>query len=344
MEAIGLTVRSYVPEPSKRKFPRASPLKFKTKGKSAFTSSKMATLEPRLLDRCIDKLKEALADWQIETDKPTPYALIADAGLTDKTKPKRLLIAIVPKQRFKDFEESDMFTSNGCSYRILACVDHDEVHLDCEEKEFESFFRKPDLYFETQWCDVGAQEQASELERKAREKKEAKRLRQKMGGEGGALQGGQQDCDEEELKAKAEAKKAREKEKKKNKQARKKEEEVLTNFFGVKKSEAGNRFWILTKTPRDKPSSSAADRAAATPRIFGRQAEVEEHEDECECDDCDEGEAEGAELEVLTMGDGDSVQDMARAVVRAKGKVMIGYPKVEEKKPSGGLKYLGRGL
>ncbi|KAK3647728.1 hypothetical protein LTR56_007957 [Elasticomyces elasticus] len=306
LEEKGLTVRLYVPQADKKKYP--SP--------SAKTQPEMSPI-----DRCIAALKTNIAENEIETDRPTPYALLGDAGMNWETRRKKVLVLIVQESRFKDFfapPQSEHFTSRGCDYEVFGTYSDDEVHWRCTDEEFISFFQESRGYYvECMYCDNAKAAEEREQEQERKERKAAKKLRQQQqqqlatGSQTNSFSAleDQPDAEDEAAEARAEAKRAKEKAKRKAQQARKKAKDEEAETLAADETRKPSTF-LLTSRPKKKHNPSSV------PRIFGSAGQDDEAAgDESDAEDVDE---EGAVCSLQYYGD--NIEDMINVIQAAQGE------------------------
>ncbi|KAK5715366.1 hypothetical protein LTR17_016800 [Elasticomyces elasticus] len=296
LEEKGLTVRLYVPQADKKKYPSPS-------------STSQPEMSP--IERCIYALKKNIADHKMETDRPTPYALLGDAGMNWETRRKKILVLIVQESRFKDFfapPQSEHFTSRGCDYKVFGTYSDNEVQWSCKTEEFMAFFQESRGYYvECMYCDDAKAAEEREQEQERKERKAAKKLRQQQQ----QLASGSQTNSFSALEDQgAEAKRAKEKAKRKAQQARKKAKEEADALAadGTRKPST----FLLTSRPKKKQNPSSV------PRIFGSAGEDGEAAgDESDAEDVDE-EGEVCSLQYY----GDNIEDMINVIQAAKGERM----------------------
>ncbi|KAK5690196.1 hypothetical protein LTR97_012384 [Elasticomyces elasticus] len=307
LEEKGLTVRLYVPQADKKKYP--SP--------SAKTQPEMSPI-----DRCIAALKTNIAENEIETDRTTPYALLGDAGMNWETRRKKVLVLIVQESRFKDFfapPQSEHFTSRGCDYKVFGTYSDDEVHWRCTDEEFMSFFQESRGYYvECMYCDDAKAAEEREQEQERKERKAAKKLRQQQqqqqlatGSQTNSFSAleDQPDAEDEAAEARAEAKRAKEKAKRKAQQARKKAKDEEAETLAADETRKPSTF-LLTSRPKKKHNPSSV------PRIFGSAGQDDDPAgDESDAEDVDE---EGAVCSLQYYGD--NIEDMINVIQAAQGE------------------------
>ncbi|KAK5678050.1 hypothetical protein LTS10_009219 [Elasticomyces elasticus] len=298
LEEKGLMVRLYVPQADKKKYPSPS-------------AKNQPEMSP--IDRCIAALKTNIAENEIETDRPTPYALLGDAGMNWETRRKKVLVLIVQESRFKDFfapPQSEHFTSRGCDYKVFGTYSDDEVHWRCTDEEFMSFFQESRGYYvECMYCDDAKAAEEREQEQERKERKAAKKLRQQQQQQ--QLASGSQTNSFSALEDQgAEAKRAKEKAKRKAQQARKKAKEEV-DALAADETRKPSTF-LLTSRPKTKHNPSSV------PRVFGGAGEYDEAaNDESDAEDVDE-EGEVCSLQYY----GDNIEDMINVIQAAKGERM----------------------
>lgn len=163
LEKKGFTVRSWVPESTKSKFPSRG-LIFKT--------------EKSRSSRCRETLQHEIGKWEIENDIPAQYALLGDAGTVDKRdKRKRVLVAILAESEFRrHFEQNhEVFTFNGCSYEIFGAYHEGRVRWNCDDEKFVSYFFEGGDKVTCHFYDAKTAFEAEREEARKRQKKEAKK-------------------------------------------------------------------------------------------------------------------------------------------------------------------------
>jgi len=180
MEAMGLTVRNYVAEAPKTRFPSRRSKTFK-KQKS-------------ILTRCKEVLHHVIQKHEVDTDNGTSigHALIADAGTArgkGKSIRKRLLVITTD---FEDWDaviydsgEENMpktYNVNGVEYKLLGHYSDDHVQFECDDQEVESYFnleKKGEEVDVTFFDNVKRKAQLA-LEKERKDKKEAKKHRRQL--------------------------------------------------------------------------------------------------------------------------------------------------------------------
>ncbi|KAK5120295.1 hypothetical protein LTR85_006501 [Meristemomyces frigidus] len=214
MEKLGLTVRSWAPEGTKSKFPSRR-LVF---GK-----------EKSFLDKCQKTMHDAVVNYEIETDEPIPYALLADPA-TDGKHEKHLLVVIVDAGYFEAIlaNAEQVVTTNGCQYKVIGFY-HDAKTQFNEDEVAKSFFTKGGEHVEAQFYNHMKHMAEVAAEAARQEKKAAKKHRRQQtaasitttSSNANSLSNPHEEGDKD-AEARAEAKREKERAKKKAYQARRK--------------------------------------------------------------------------------------------------------------------------
>ncbi|KAK3109473.1 hypothetical protein LTR53_017247 [Teratosphaeriaceae sp. CCFEE 6253] len=282
METLGLTVRSYIEGPTKSKLP---PRKFTVSQEKTYAA------------RCVEALKKAIAQHELDTDRPTPYALLADAGGGDTKKgarsSKTLLVIILPEMEFKDFFEQDYeyFTSNECRYKVFGTYHDDKVKWHCGDAEFTAFFHSPSAEVVIRVFDGIERQQTRQRELDKKAKRGAQKMKRQLriaAGEPGNADSvlEQDDGEGNDAEARVEAKKARERVKRKAQQARRKasraaaeaaEEAASEGTEGAEETVKCRSFLTMANLKLTREAlgllnlrrASSDDDTDATPRVFG---------------------------------------------------------------------------
>ncbi|KAK4901371.1 hypothetical protein LTR27_001929 [Elasticomyces elasticus] len=295
LEEKGLTVRLHVPQADKEKYPSPS-----------------STFQPEMspIDSCVRALKKNIAENDIATDRPTPYALLADGGWVKEIRRNRILVALVQKKEFDLFLEHKLehFTSNDCKYKVFGTYSDDTVRWDIDDEEFMKFFQTSrDYHVECKyWDDVATTEKYNQ-EQEKKERKAAKKLRQQQQQTASGSQSNSFSALEDQG---AEAKRAKEKAKRKAQQARKKAKEEI-DALAADETRKPSTF-LLTSRPKKKHNPSGV------PRIFGRAGE--DGKDEADENDAEDVDEEGAVCSLQYYGD--NIEDMINVIQAAKGERM----------------------
>ena len=377
LERIGLTVRSYVPEPeadAKKKFKK--PTVAAILGAAQVPQDTMASYG--LI------MQTAIASLEVDEKTGIEYGVIADSG----NKSKHLLVCKLRKEDFEDCYvdddgdgEAQTITTQDVKYRVLGGIDNGQLRFKSGEEVLKPFFKNEGKHVDVHFFNrAKEQDEEDKAALKAQKKLEKKHRRQVTAF---TLTSTHSDDSSSTLLAGDdgdEAVKARQREKQKAKkaqQARKKaakatsETDTVVSMAGNEdeKGEEPKHDWEIEGTSgsyvilrhslegtKIEPLTSVVDflRKAREKRNKERQKAQEaameklsldgpsSSSSETEVLDLD---AEGEEVDVVRVEDMD---DISKAVENAKGPVIVVSPVdlgiEEEEERQDGFKYLGRGL
>ncbi|KAK4547889.1 hypothetical protein LTR36_010608 [Oleoguttula mirabilis] len=211
MEKMGLTVRSWAPEGMKSKFP---------------SRRRVFGQETSFLDKCRKTMHEAVVSYEIETDEPIPYALLADSG-TEAKHGKHLLVVIVDAGYYQAVHANaeQTITANGCPYKVIGFYHDRKTHF-IKDEVAKSFFTKNGEHVDLQFYNHTKRLADEAAEAVKQEKRAAKKHRRQQTAassitmmSSGGVDTVQKDGGED-AEARAEAKREKERAKKKAYQAR----------------------------------------------------------------------------------------------------------------------------
>ncbi|KAK1818858.1 hypothetical protein LTR12_006785 [Friedmanniomyces endolithicus] len=340
---LGLSVRSHIPEPTKRPSlllhnTRSKPIP-KPNDDDDDDNDEEARKKSHLTHSTA-LLKSAIAARELETHRPTPFALLANAGSTDPTTRRpRILIAVLQETQFREFFQKgyEDFTSNGCSYRVFGTYCRGEVGWVCGDEEFGGYFPSGREGFvgggggglECRWWDDAALVEADERARERRLRRREKRERQRRGGEGGLESVGEVVGEvgvEVDDGAREEAKKERARAKRKARLARKKAREAASGFTVLVESpsddgEEDARYSVWSIAAGSKKRAKTARNKASVPRSLadGSPGGGAKGEGSSSASSCDE-DLDRAEL----------AKELAKLMVGANTQVLVAYPKSDD--------------
>ncbi|KAK0912150.1 hypothetical protein LTR02_003024 [Friedmanniomyces endolithicus] len=340
----GLTVRSHIPEPTKRPSlllhsTRNNPASKPASNPNSNPNPDEAETKKAHLAHSTALLKSAIATHELETHRPTPFALLANAGSTDpSTRRPRILIAVLQETQFREFFQKgyEDFTSNGCSYRVFGTYCRGEVGWVCGDEEFGGYFPSGREGggglgggggLECRWWDdaalVEADERAAERRLRRREKREGQRR-----GVEGEVEGVVEGVVEGEVDdgARKEAKKERVRAKRKARVARKKAREAASGFTVLVESasegegeDANYRVWSIAPGSKKRAKSARSKNSVprslsdGSPRVgatgMGSSSASSSDED-----------LDRAEL----------AKQLAKLMVGANTQVLVAYPKSDD--------------
>ncbi|KAK5144797.1 hypothetical protein LTR32_003344 [Rachicladosporium monterosium] len=334
---LGLTVRSHIPEPTKRPSlllhnTRSKPI---PKPNDDDDDDDEEARKKSHLTHSTALLKSAIATHELTTHRPTPFALLANAGSTDPhTCRPRILIAVLQETQFRDFFQRgyEDFKSNGCSYRVFGTYCRGEVGWVCGDEEFGGYFPRReggggggDGGLECRWWDDAALVEADERARERRLRRREKRERQRRGGEGGLELVGEVGVEVHDG-ASTEAKKERARAKRKARAARRKAREAASGFTVLVESpsddgEEDARYSVWSIAAGSKKRAKSARNKASVPRSLA--------------DGSPGLGAKGMESSSASSSDEDLdraelAKELAKLMVGANTQVLVAYPKSDD--------------
>ncbi|KAK0777284.1 hypothetical protein LTR91_021656 [Friedmanniomyces endolithicus] len=335
---LGLTVRSHIPEPTKRPSLLLHNTRSKPIPKPNDDDDDDDDEEARKkshLTHSTALLKSAIATHELTTHRPTPFALLANAGSTDPhTCRPRILIAVLQETQFRDFFQRgyEDFKSNGCSYRVFGTYCRGEVGWVCGDEEFGGYFPRReggggggDGGLECRWWDDAALVEADERARERRLRRREKRERQRRGGEGGLELVGEVGVEVHDG-ASTEAKKERARAKRKARAARRKAREAASGFTVLVESpsddgEEDARYSVWSIAAGSKKRAKSARNKASVPRSLA--------------DGSPGLGAKGMESSSASSSDEDLdraelAKELAKLMVGASTQVLVAYPKSDD--------------
>ncbi|KAK0316734.1 hypothetical protein LTR01_000485 [Friedmanniomyces endolithicus] len=331
---LGLTVRSHIPEPPKRPSLRLHNTRSKPIPASNPDPDEAETKNAHLA-HCTHLLRSAIAHHEITTHRPTPFALLANAGTLDpSTLRPRILVAVLQETHFREFFQQghEEFRSNGCGYRVFGTYCGGEVGWMCGDEEFGGYFPRREGGgsgggLEVRWWDDAALVEADERGRERRRRKGEKRARRRRGvegagggegkveGEGGVDEGARAEAKKEKLKAKRKARAARKKAK-----------------------EAASGFTVLVESPSEGGDEDASYSVWSVASGSKKRAKMARNKDSVPrslADGSPRGGAGGEESSSASSSDEDFVggelaAQLARLMAGSKTQVLVAYPESEE--------------
>ncbi|KAK0280111.1 hypothetical protein LTR35_008262 [Friedmanniomyces endolithicus] len=333
---LGLSVRSHIPEPTKRPSLLLHNTRSKPIPEPNDDDDDEEARKKSHLTHSTALLKSAIATHELTTHRPTPFALLANAGSTDPhTRRPRILIAVLQETQFRDFFQRgyEDFKSNGCSYRVFGTYCRGEVGWVCGDEEFGGYFpgREGDGggVLECRWWDDTALVEADERARERRVRRREKRERQRRGGEGG-LELVRELVGEVGVEvddgASTEAKKERARAKRKARAARRKAREAASGFTVLVESpsedgEEDARYSVWSIAAGSKKRAKTARNTASVPRSLA--------------DGSPRGEAKGTESSSASSSEEDLdraelAKELAKLMVGANTQVLVAYPKSDD--------------